>query len=380
MNRAPIWILLAGVSVGGASAQTAAPLWQLDAFEASFVQVPFSVVAPRECEFWLSDGTGELQILDCEGDLIGTVGRSGEGPGEYTWPRNLTVTDGAVVVWDQIQQRTTIVDLDTRDPIDVVRAGNVFNEVGGPTVKAGRLGGDVFVEVDGKPRGRPLRYPASFVLWPIGTEADSSVGPLVLDGPGYVVESDQVNTMAYHDPTTPRFVWDVSESQLIVADTKDGVLRVYSSLDGEPFTVRVDLEPARVTDAGFAEYLSDLEQQFEDELSGQSLGPDLRRMLRAKFSRIRDRIPKPEFWPLVEALYADPSGSTVAVKRPSPSESGLVSWSVVSLEDGSITATLLTSHTGEVIDAALWGDHLVTLEVDAEDYGVRRVSLYKIPS
>jgi hypothetical protein len=172
----------------GVSAQALEPVWKIDAFSTPFVQVPFSVAAAGPCEFWLGDGNGEIQVVDCDAELVTTIGRKGEAPGEYAWPRNLTAPDGSVVVWDPVQQRATVLDISTREHTSVVRADNVFNEAGGPTGKAGLVGGRLFVEIDGKPRGQPLRFGSSFVLWSLDGDTADHVDHLVIDGPEYVSE------------------------------------------------------------------------------------------------------------------------------------------------------------------------------------------------
>jgi len=71
------------------------------------------VAVDREGFIYVSDALDySLKKFDTSGELVGKVGRKGEGPGEFTAPRQLDVSDDYVYVTDQYQPVIKVFDLD----------------------------------------------------------------------------------------------------------------------------------------------------------------------------------------------------------------------------------------------------------------------------
>lgn len=58
----------------------------------------------------LDAGNKEIAIYDSTGTFVRRMGREGAGPGEFSTPTNMMVTDGEIVVFDPRQGRTTRFD------------------------------------------------------------------------------------------------------------------------------------------------------------------------------------------------------------------------------------------------------------------------------
>jgi hypothetical protein len=70
------------------------------------------VLLDRRGRLWVADGqSGELRIFGPDGSFVKSVGRRGEGPGEFVGIRLLGAFRGdSVAVWDDAQGRLTILD------------------------------------------------------------------------------------------------------------------------------------------------------------------------------------------------------------------------------------------------------------------------------
>lgn len=91
-----------------------------------------------------------VSIFNAQAELIRTLGREGEGPGEFLDPIGVVVKGNAILVWDWDQARVTKFDLAT-DEVGVYRVEGFAN----PTDHFGDLPGGFVVGSIGFPGGLP---------------------------------------------------------------------------------------------------------------------------------------------------------------------------------------------------------------------------------
>ncbi len=104
----------------------AAPTLTIGRFESTFGNISDVGRLPNG-DIAVSDRLGRVvTIFDTDGQFLRTLGREGEGPGEFLDPIAVAATDSPLLVWDWDQLRVTVFDL-ASDDIDTHRVEGLPN-------------------------------------------------------------------------------------------------------------------------------------------------------------------------------------------------------------------------------------------------------------
>jgi hypothetical protein len=231
-------------------------------------------------------------VFDRAGELVRTLGREGEGPGEFLDPISLSVSETRVFVWDWRQRRITAFDLGS-DSIETIAVPGQLN----PTHHFGRMEDGRFVF--GTVTGEIVDEEAGSQLWernlgiiafdPVGLQVDTIVEvPDQLVG---WVDQDQRRTGSPH--FAPRADFAASGGQLFWA--RGDLPLVVHAADARQDSIRWARPPVRVTPA-------DVNAYREAWLARR---PET---LHAQINRLFEVMPAAEYFPTVGRVIPDHDG------------------------------------------------------------------------
>ena len=140
--------------------------------ESELLGNPSDIALDSEGRIWIADPPNRrVVLLDHEGRMIRTIGRGGDGPGEFQWPAKVAVNDTVVRVWDPM--RITVQDY---RPDGTHLADH--------SISVSRTSPAAALSIEG-----PLVIPtfggdsALAVLHTVGSSATTRLGPLVVPEP-----------------------------------------------------------------------------------------------------------------------------------------------------------------------------------------------------
>ncbi|MEW5926166.1 MAG: hypothetical protein AB1941_01645 [Gemmatimonadota bacterium] len=219
-----------------------------------------------------------IHFFDPSGELVRTVGRLGEGPGEFNSPWWLRQCgQDAVFVWDKIQGQMTLIDKEGR----VIRE---FRQTEMPLQlacsRAGAIGGISLPPVIGFPNAETPHYKGQ--LWVADTHGEKHLAGVVPAG-----ENRPMGLMSH---------LALSADRLYLGTGVSDSIQVYT-LDGKPAGILSLKVPRRRPTA--RNYERAIDEQVA-MLPGHGLREEGKRMLL--------EIPMPRYLPTVSGLFTDPQG------------------------------------------------------------------------
>ena len=177
----------------------------------------------------------QVRVFDADGRYITTLGREGEGPGEFSRAETIAVLpDGRLLVRDPGNMRVQVFDPASGGTEEwEYNSGNYY-----------RPGAPLYTDVRGRTFLYQSKYDIVVVLGPDGTHLDTLPHP-TMDYERVIVRAESENgSVTSPVPFTPRFFWAVHSSGHFLtglsADYRidlarhDGVLRIERAFDPVP--------------------------------------------------------------------------------------------------------------------------------------------------
>lgn len=334
-------------------------------------------------------GSGQVAVLERDGRLRATLGRPGEGPGEFEWLNGILARGDTVVGIDGATLRLSLFGPDGSLARDLA----LDPEQGAPTgiraVDLGDAGIGVFREVgfaEKMPEPGVVRLPGSAVVlrWD-GTRTPELEGDF--PGGAIYVAPDAMGTL----PMGADLHLAGSEDGFFVGDGARPEVRVYGP-DGALIRLIRWSHEAPVVDAPMQDRWREAELEglrremargAGGEFGGKAGSPEAREELEAHYRRQFERIPFPDRLPAFAGLLVDATGH-VWVRRyrlrsgaggptswqgkggdDAPSGAGTDWW--IFAPDGAWLGTVTTPPGLEVMavsEDAVWGVHRDALEVE----------------
>ncbi len=243
----------------------------------------------------LDAGTQNLRVYDLQGALLATIGREGEGPGEFRAPGSMQLIGDTVVVWDWRLKRLSYFLLDgsfleTRvvpelrtvwalRALSVRGSGIIAQTAGGigrtqldpPSAHLVHFGGQQFVGLD-----TLFSYSSGQASWHSRRGSYGSVQSFYEPGGGWSFSGDSL--FVFVDGYRGRFEWFRSEAGLV----REAGIRM------------LDLEPQAIEGRERRQLMRDLKSEVAQRYNS---GNDV-------------TIGVPEFWSGINRVFMDAAGET----------------------------------------------------------------------
>lgn len=256
----------------------------------------------------LSQGNDQLYLFEPSGELSSTIGRRGEGPGEFTQPEALHyLAPDTLVLWDHWYTATSY--FDTGGELLQERRFNIqelMDQVPGANDESGfhPLPDGSFLVVDRPPPGEPRR------------------GSLVRDPAAHYMRVDStysVGSLGYWEGWEqwyPEEEWEFGGFPTLMVNTSFAVggspLSIYMA-DAERYEIRqfsLDGEPVRIIrrTAAPVPVTPEAHREWQGFLSRQILFGDIEPHPGKTWEEFFAEVPRREFYPPVAGLFVDTEG------------------------------------------------------------------------
>ena len=184
-----------------------------------------------------------IKKFDSSGNFIKTIGREGQGPGEFNRPFKIAVTDERLFVWDQGNRRICALSPDG----EFIKSSTVsFNE--SPQQIIALPNGDLVIaleKVDTRERDKPQDYIID--IYSPDLEKKKTVYSHQIWRNKYVMKGSRLINIP--QPFSPLICWDVSPTgKIIVGNPENYEIEVYDSQKGKILSFVHKYEPIKVTD------------------------------------------------------------------------------------------------------------------------------------
>jgi hypothetical protein len=306
-------------------------------------------------------GSTSLKIFGEAGMLLRSIGRSGDGPGEFRGINQFErLTGDSLAVWDFAQARLTVFDADgnvgREVRIGATEASPMSDIIG--TFDDGTLLTRDFVRLAETPSGLVRHDVGAFHLDVNGNVLDT-IPPIHSGEIWFVPRNGGFSVFSVPMPRTTDIV--AHGSSILVGDTDRAEIRVLSA-SGEPrMLVRWHSRPRAITEPDIA------------SARAQALAEESSESERTEVERMFAQIDMPPTMPAFGALRVDTAGNLWVMDYRTDWDEGDVSWSVFD-PDGAMIAHL--SMPGGFMPTHIGDDFVLGIATDELD--VEHVKLYRL--
>lgn len=307
-------------------------------------------------------GTSEIRIFDPAGRPLSTLGRQGDGPGEFRGLSQLWITPGdSLIAYDALRKQLT-----TFGPGGRVAATHPLPVVAdrpGSTLLVGRFADGSVLAKAGAPlapdaREGLLRQRAAYGRAALDGSPARAIGELY-DGETYVERGDGGVT-GYERPFAPDPQTAVGPNDFFHSDGASYEIRRFAPDGALRAVIRRRSDPLPVTE-------EDVRRHREQMLEGVS-GPD-----RARLERFLARVPFPERKPAHGRMLVD-AGGNLWVLQTRPADDGPFRWDVFGA-DGAWLGTVDLPPRVRLMEAGR--DHVVVVAY-APETNVEQVRVHRL--
>lgn len=172
-----------------------------------------------------------IKIFNSSGKFIKTIGREGQGPGEFTRPYDIAVTDERMIVWDMGNRRLVSLSKDG----DFIKSAPISIYDGWPQMMRALPNGDIVIGSEKLSLGQPEKPQDYFIdIYSPDLEKKKRVYTQQIRRNKYVIKEGRAINIPI--PFSPRIYWDVSSAgEIAVGYSKTYEIEIYG-IDGEKIT------------------------------------------------------------------------------------------------------------------------------------------------
>jgi hypothetical protein len=307
-------------------------------------------------------GSTSLKVFGPAGDLMGAIGRPGEGPGEFRGLNHVALLPGdSIAVWDFSQARLTVFDaagvVGREVRIGATPASPRSNVIG-VFADASLLAQDFIRLVDGVPQGLVRHSVGAFHLSPAGLLVDSL--DAITTGESWFVERN--GGFSVFTPPFARATSILAAGEhLITGDTERPEIRVFSA-DGTPHRlVRWVPQPRLISAADI------------DNARSHAIGDNPTDDHRTNIDRMFAEMRMPTAMPAFGLLRVDVDGNLWAMDYRTEWDEADIAWTVFAV-DGRMIARL--SMPGRFRPTHIGRDFV--LGITQDEFDVEHVQLFSL--
>lgn len=183
-----------------------------------------------------------IKKFDSSGKFIKTIGREGQGPGEFNMPYKIAVSNDRLIVWDMRNRRLCALTLDG----EFIKSVSISMGEGRPQKMKALPDGDIVIELE-KNYPYNLNRPQDFLLeiYSLDLERKKTVYTQQVWRRKYNITESR----SYVQPFSPLVSWDISPGgDIVIGYPKKYEIEIHDRIKGEISSFTHSYEPVKVTD------------------------------------------------------------------------------------------------------------------------------------
>jgi hypothetical protein len=169
-----------------------------------------------------------VKLFDSSGIFIKTIGREGQGPGEFNMPYDIAITDERLIVWNMGNRRLDALNKDG----ELIKSVSISIYDGWPQMMRALPNGDVVIASERISLGQPDKPQNYFIdIYSPDLEKKKRFYTQQIWRNKYVKKGDRAINVPL--PFSPRVYWDVSPlGEIVIGYSKSYKIEIYG-IDGE---------------------------------------------------------------------------------------------------------------------------------------------------
>jgi len=222
-----------------------------------FFERPTSVVCDQDDNIYVLDSdANNIKKFDSNGRFIKTIGREGQGPGEFNSPYYLTNAKDRLVVWDLRNRRLCAFTPEGK----FIKSSNIPYDEGSVRKLRSLPTGEIVVEKEKSYRRDPDKPQICTIdLYSRDLEYVRTIYERSLWRKKYI-RTKEFGISTLYFPYSPNVHWDVSpEGKIIIGFSEKYELEAYDRDGKKLVTFSHSYEPVKVTERDKKEYFDSLE-------------------------------------------------------------------------------------------------------------------------
>jgi len=213
--------------------------------EDTFFESAVSIISDKEGSVYVCDyKANNIKKFDSSGNYVKTIGRMGQGPGEFNMPFEITVADNRLIVWDMGNTRLCILTTDG----EFIKSVKVLRDEGRPLKMRALPNGDVIIELEKIYYGDGNK-PQDCIIGLYSSDLEKKktlYAQQVLRNKYKRIESMFTNIP---QPFSPLVCWDVSpDGKIVIGYPKEYEIDFYDCTKGQLSSFSHKYNPIRVTE------------------------------------------------------------------------------------------------------------------------------------
>jgi hypothetical protein len=222
-----------------------------------FFERPTSFVCDQDDNIYVLDSdANNIKKFDSNGRFIKTIGREGQGPGEFSSPYYLTYTKDRLVVWDLMNRRLCAFTSEGK----FIKSSNIPYDEGSVRKLRSLPTGEIAVEKEKSYRREPDKPQICTIdLYSMDLEYLRTIYERSLWRKKYV-RTKEFGISTLYFPYSPIVHWDVSpEGNIFIGFSDKYELEIYDRDGKKLVTFSHAYEPVKVTEKDKKKYFDSLE-------------------------------------------------------------------------------------------------------------------------
>ena len=221
-----------------------------------FFENPSTVTCDPEGNIYVVDsGAKNIKKFDAKGRFLKTIGREGQGPGEFGGLYYSTFAKNRLIVWDSGNRRLCVFAPDG----DFVKSANIAYEEGSVRKLRGFPSGEIAVEKEKTFRNEPDRPQTCTIdLYSSDLEFVRTIYRRELWRKKYV-RTKEYGISTLYFPYSADVQWDIMpDGRIIIGFSENYELEIYNRSGKKISTISHAHEPAAITDRDKKEYFDSI--------------------------------------------------------------------------------------------------------------------------
>jgi len=209
-----------------------------------FFESPVDICFDNKNNIYVCDyEANNIKVLDPSGKFTKTIGRQGQGPGEFEWPFHVAICKDRLVVLELSNRRISVLNPEG----EFIKSVQIARHEGRPRKIRALPNGDFVIEKvktyygnNEKPQERIIE------IYSPEIERKKTLFTQVVWENKYIFKPVSTNVP---QPFTPRVYWDVSpEGKIFIGFSEDYIIGIYDKEKGRLSSFSHEYEPVKITE------------------------------------------------------------------------------------------------------------------------------------